>query len=72
MKRTPGKVIDARSELVEKSKLVGVTLNGKPARVVGLACDFAGVVDNETGLSADWSWEAVAVVVNEKGGAFFS
>lgn len=48
-----------------------VTLNGQPARVSGALRDFARVTDTRTGLSAEWSWAAVARVV-AKGGAFQS
>lgn len=48
-----------------------VTLNGNPGRVSGAGCDFARVTDTTTGLSAQWSWQAVARVI-AKGGAFTS
>lgn len=54
-----------RLALCEKS----VTLNGKPARVSGASKPFATVTDTATGLSAEWSWEAVERIVN-RGGRF--
>ena len=56
-----------RRELCQKV----VRLNGKPARISGWAHDFAMVTDLETGLSAEWSWEAVQRVV-DNGGEFKS
>jgi hypothetical protein len=48
-----------------------VTLNGQRAKVSGAGLDYARVTDVATGLSAEWSWEAVARVV-ANGGAFTS
>lgn len=47
------------------------TLNGNPARISGYSNRFATVTDSVTGLSAEWSWEAVQSVMS-KGGAFKS
>lgn len=44
-----------------------VTLNGKPAKVSGIRKPFATVTQLGTGLSAEWSWEAVERVVNRDG-----
>ena len=46
-----------------------VTLNGKPAGVSGYGMPFAHVTDRQTGLSAEWAWETVALVVS-RGGRF--
>lgn len=48
-----------------------VTLNGKPAKLSGVHKPFATVTDLATGLSAEWSWEAVENVMR-KGGHFKS
>ena len=54
-------VFDARRELTES---VEITLNGQPAKITGYRKPFATVTDIATGLGAEWSWEAVANVVN--------
>lgn len=48
-----------------------VTLNGNPAFVRGFGKPFALVTDTLTGLSAEWSWQAVRLIMS-KGGAFKS
>jgi len=48
-----------------------VTLNGVRARVSGIQNSFATVTQFDTGLSAEWSWEAVERVI-AKGGEFRS
>jgi hypothetical protein len=58
---------ERRRELAAAS----VTLNGEPARITGTALRYAHVTQVASGLSADWSWEAVERVV-AKGGAFQS
>jgi hypothetical protein len=50
---------------------VSPTLNGHSARISGFSNRFATVTDRETGLSAEWSWEAVRIVL-ANGGAFKS
>ena len=49
-----------------------VTLNGEPAKVVGLRREFPKVVQIESGLGAEWSWQAAEHVITEKGGRFYS
>jgi hypothetical protein len=49
----------------------GVTLDGKPAVISGYKMPFATVTQLSTGLSAEWSWEAVERIVT-KGGDFQS
>ena len=58
---------------IDRSKLCQtvVTLNDRPARITGSMHDFATVRDVETGLSAEWAWPTVALVVS-RGGAFRS
>jgi hypothetical protein len=48
-----------------------VTLNGVRARVSGIKNPFATVTQFGTGLSAEWSWEAVELIIS-KGGNFKS
>ncbi len=48
-----------------------ITLNGRPAKISGAGRPFARVTDSQTGLSAEWSWRAVARIV-AKGGQFRS
>jgi len=50
----------------------GITLNGKPAQIVGAGCQYPKVRDNLDGLSAEWSWAAALHVVTDHGGAFKS
>ena len=47
------------------------TINGRPARVSGWGKDFATVTDMTLGLSCQFAWQTVALVVS-KGGAFKS
>jgi hypothetical protein len=49
-----------------------VTLDGKPARIGGLACDFAEVWAPPDLAGVPFSWEAVRRVVVDGGGAFRS
>jgi hypothetical protein len=56
-----------RRELCEAK----VTLNGKPATIAGYSLPFAHVTEIDSGLSAEWSWTAVALVVS-RGGDFRS
>lgn len=48
-----------------------VTLNGVRAKIGGIRNQFATVTQFKTGLSAEWSWEAVERIV-AKGGDFKS
>lgn len=48
-----------------------VTLDGQRAKVMGYTKPYATVMQVKTGLSAEWSWEAVARIV-ARGGAFHS
>lgn len=48
-----------------------VTLNGVRARVSGIQNPFATVTQFGTGLSAEWSWEAVERIISN-GGKFVS
>ena len=49
-----------------------VTLNGEPAVIGGILRDFATVSQKATGLSAQWSWEAVMHIITNKEGKFQS
>lgn len=49
-----------------------VTLNGDRARVSGAQLRFARVTQLESGLGAEWAWETVAHIVNNKEGRFRS
>jgi hypothetical protein len=48
-----------------------VTLNGEPAKIAGIYRKFPKVTQIKSGLSAEWSWEAVERIV-AKGGNFKS
>lgn len=48
-----------------------VTLNGKPAKIVGTRNEYPRVVIIATGEGYEWSWEACARVV-ANGGRFES
>jgi hypothetical protein len=48
-----------------------VTLNGQPATIAGIQCDYARVTDQRSGLSCEWAWPTVARVV-ANGGRFES
>jgi uncharacterized membrane protein YjfL (UPF0719 family) len=58
---------DQRRELCSAD----VTLNGEPAVISGYSLPFAHVTQLRTGLSAEWAWATVALVVS-RGGDFRS
>ena len=63
----------ARFEVVRRHLMdLPVTLNGVEAKICGASNDFAEVYQMDSGLSAEWSWEAVRHVCMDKGGAFHS
>jgi hypothetical protein len=49
-----------------------VTLNGKPAKVSGVANDYATVTDLANGTSHEYCWETVKHVIYTQNGAFKS
>jgi hypothetical protein len=63
------KVLAERQEICDRRDL---TLNGKPARLFGAALRFPQIVDNETGLSCEFSWVAVYNIIENHNGAFRS
>ena len=58
----------------ERDALVGteVTLDGKPAVVLGRFADFATVAQVPAGLSYEWNWETVKRIMRTKNGEFKS
>jgi len=48
-----------------------VTLNGEPAVIAGYSLPFAHVTQLKSGLTAEWAWSTVALVVS-RGGDFRS
>lgn len=62
----------AEQQLAERYRLAAaeVTLDGQPANVVGVHNRFATVRSRDGRLSAEWAWPTVALIVNERGGAF--
>jgi hypothetical protein len=58
---------ERKRELVETEN---VTLNGVPARIGGWRCDFATVTQWPAGLSAEFAWQTVEHVVNNREGKF--
>lgn len=67
--RDRDKVTLTYEEYAKRLKLTAatVTLNGLPAKVSGVNKQFATVTQLKTGLSAEWSWEAVERIVNRDG-----
>lgn len=57
------KRLERRRELTQMI----VTLNGEKARISGAKLRFATVTQVKTGLSAEWSWEAVERIVARDG-----
>jgi len=49
-----------------------VTLDGKPAIILGARRDYATVAQIPDGLSYEWCWETVKRVVETKNGEFKS
>lgn len=47
-----------------------VTLDGKPARVIGYKNPFATVETRDGRLDGEWSWAGVKHVIENCGGAF--
>lgn len=64
-------LVDSRRAMVEQAP-TRPTINGKPATVSGYRNRFATVTDKATGLSAEWTWEAVAHIMANRFGAFKS
>jgi hypothetical protein len=56
-----------RLELCDQALKSGITLNGVPARIGGARRPFATVTQVDTGLGAEWSWEAVERIVTSTG-----
>lgn len=61
-----------RRELANRYAGQACTLNGKPARVIGRLNDFATIAALDVSVDAEFAWETVARVMEEKGGAFRS
>lgn len=49
-----------------------VTLDGKPAVILGVRADFATVAQVPDGLHYRWSWPTVKRIVETKNGEFTS
>ena len=49
-----------------------VTLDGKPAVILGRYADFPTVAQTPDGLHYRWSWEVVKRIVETKNGEFTS
>jgi hypothetical protein len=50
----------------------GITLNGRPAQIVGMNCQYPKVRDDLDGLSSEWSWASVLHIVQNERGRFVS
>lgn len=50
----------------------GITLNGRPAQIVGALCRFPMVRDDYDGTGCEWSWEAALRIVIDNAGRFES
>jgi len=57
---------EERRELVSRK----VTLNGEPAAICGASLDFPRVAQLSSGLSVEFSWPTVRLIVDTKGGRF--
>jgi len=66
--------VSALVSLQRKRELVDtpVSLNGRPARIVGVQQPFATVATIPQGPAMEWSWEAADRIVREHGGSFQS
>lgn len=58
--------VDERRELASRK----VTLNGEPAAICGVSLDFPRIVQLRSGLSVEFSWPTVQLIVNTKNGRF--
>lgn len=62
----------ALDQLAERYDLAAaeVTLDGQPAKIIGVRNSFATVQSRDGRLSAEWAWSTAALIVAERGGAF--
>jgi hypothetical protein len=56
----------------ERLASVSITLNGEPAFITGRQQRFPRIVQRATRLGCEFSWPAIANVIDNKGGAFRS
>ena len=58
----------------EKEKWIGalVSLNDKPARIVGRKITFPKVCEIDGPLSVEFSWQAVKRIMTQKDGKFYT
>ena len=52
-----------KDDLVLTSYMIGCTLNGQPAKVIGRLMQFPMVVERDGPLAVEYSWQAVARVM---------
>ena len=65
--------LEEKRELVKRSQSIGITLDGEPAKLVGIKNKFPTVATiRENGPSFEWSWKAIREVINNKNGRFTS
>lgn len=62
----------ASQQLAERYRLAAadVTLDGEPAKIVGVANLFATVMTRDGRHEGEWAWPTAARIVAESGGAF--
>ena len=53
-----------KDDLVLLSHVLGATLDGEPARIVGRLNPFATVAQVKGPLALEWSWEAVKRIMD--------
>jgi hypothetical protein len=58
-------------ERCELADLKNLTLDGKPARLVGLRLDFPHIVTND-GIDIEFCWPTAKRIITEKNGCFRS
>ena len=61
-----------RTELINLSDTMEVTLDGKPAIIAGRAEQFMTVVALHTGINFKWSDKAIGRVLTTRSGKFIS
>jgi hypothetical protein len=62
-----------RDAIVDQASAMSITLDGEPALLCGRLCRFPVIARRDgKGGGVEYSWQAVANVLNNRGGAFVS
>ena len=67
MKRTEHHISAVKLAFRRELTTRGVTLNGRPAAIMGAVCPFATVASLDGAHRAEWAWETVEAIVADGG-----